>query len=58
LLGLDEKLRRKNPADERINVPMNPKNYWRYRVHLTMEELLREKGFGERVAKMVKENGR
>jgi len=58
LLGVDEKLRRKNPHDERINIPMNPKNYWRYRVHLTLEQLLKENGFNESLANMVRENGR
>lgn len=25
---------------QRINVPANPQNYWRYRMHITLEELL------------------
>jgi 4-alpha-glucanotransferase len=29
ILGMDEKLRRDNPAEEQINVPANPKHYWR-----------------------------
>ena len=32
MLGMDATLRRKNPHDERINIPANPKHYWRYRI--------------------------
>jgi len=38
LFGIDEQLRRQNPQEERINVPANPKNYWRYRMHLTLDK--------------------
>jgi len=37
LLGMDESLRRQDVNAERINVPANPKHYWRYRMHLTLE---------------------
>jgi 4-alpha-glucanotransferase len=57
-LGMERDLRRPNTADERINVPGNPKNYWRYRVHLTMERLLKEDAFNEDLAKLVRESGR
>jgi 4-alpha-glucanotransferase len=40
LLGLDDRLRRQNPDEERINVPANPNNYWRYRMPVTLEELI------------------
>ena len=40
LLGIDERLRRHNPEEERINVPADPCHYWRYRMPLTLEELL------------------
>jgi 4-alpha-glucanotransferase len=57
-LGTDRELRRPNTADERINVPVNPKHYWRYRMHLTMERLLAEEGFNKEVQEMVKGSGR
>ena len=28
-----------NPEDERINVPSDSRNYWRYRMHITLENL-------------------
>ncbi len=42
-LSIDEKVRAANPDSERINVPANPKHYWRYRMHLSVEQLLKEK---------------
>lgn len=40
ILGMSEELRRQNPNEERINVPAIPKYYWRYRMHLLLEDLL------------------
>ncbi|MEI9945407.1 MAG: 4-alpha-glucanotransferase [Chitinophagaceae bacterium] len=47
ILGMSETLRRENPHEERINDPANPKNYWRYRMHLNLEELIKQKEFNE-----------
>jgi len=58
LLGSDEKLRRENPNDERINVPANPKHYWQYRVHIALEDLMNAEGFNGDVRKLVAESGR
>lgn len=48
-MSIDEDLRRDNPADERINVPSNPKHYWRYRMHISLEELLKQKELNKRI---------
>lgn len=58
LLGIDEHLRRKNPAEERINVPANPKHYWRYRMHLTLGQLLEAGGFNGKLRALLRHNGR
>jgi len=58
LLGSDEKLRRENPHDERINVPANPKHYWRYRMHFALEDLMQAEKFNADVKKLVGESGR
>ena len=58
LLGMDAELRRQNPQDERINVPANPKHYWRYRAHLSLETLLKAERFNGEIRKMVGESGR
>ena len=58
LLGIDEHLRRENPADERINVPANPKHYWRYRMHLSLETLKQAQGFNAGLKELLQQNGR
>jgi 4-alpha-glucanotransferase len=58
LLGMSESLRRENPHDERINVPANPKNYWKYRMHLSLEDLIKSKGFNEELKTYIHASGR
>jgi 4-alpha-glucanotransferase len=58
ILGIDEKLRRQNPADERINVPADPKHYWCYRMHLSLETLLAAEEFNKEFAGYIKASGR
>ena len=58
ILGMSEKLRRQNPNDERINVPAIPKYYWRYRMHLTLEDLLKQNEFNEELKGYVVHSGR
>ena len=57
-LSMDGNLRRENPADEVINVPANPKNYWRYRMHITLEELQQAHEFNTSLTEMIKNSGR
>jgi 4-alpha-glucanotransferase len=58
ILGSSEKLRRQNPQDERINIPADPKHYWRYRMHLPLEELIGEAQFNKEFKDLVKASGR
>ncbi len=58
LLGIDGQLRRENPNDERINVPANPKHYWRYRMNLSLEDLQNATAFNGEIKRMVAESGR
>jgi 4-alpha-glucanotransferase len=58
LLGMDGKLRCKDVESERINVPAIPNFYWRYRLHLTLEQLQKEKKINEQLLRLVRENGR
>lgn len=58
ILGMNEKIRRENPHDERINIPANPQHYWRYRMHLTLEELLKQKEFNEELKGYMVNSGR
>lgn len=47
-----------DPADERINVPANPRHYWRWRMHLTLEDLLSRTAFNQRLKEMIRSSGR
>lgn len=58
ILAIDDKLRRENPIAERINVPANPQHYWRYRMHLTLEQLLLEDKFNQKVERLIIMSGR
>jgi len=58
LLGMDENFRRENPHDERINVPAIPNYYWRYRMHIYLEDLLKAKSFNEQLRDLVNYSGR
>jgi 4-alpha-glucanotransferase len=40
LLGISGKYRAEDPSSERINTPSNSFHYWRYRTHLSLEELI------------------
>ncbi len=52
-LSTDEKLRNPDFRSERINVPANPDHYWRYRMHISLDDLLEEAGFTERMKQMT-----
>lgn len=58
ILGMSESLRRENPQEERINNPANPKHYWQYRMHLNLEDLIKEKEFNEELKGYVVNSGR
>ena len=57
-LACDGSLRRENPHDEQINEPANPKHYWRYRMHLTVEELLGKDSFNAAMRQRISESKR
>lgn len=52
-LAVDESLRIANPAAERINIPADANHYWRYRMHLTLEELISAEEFNVAIADLV-----
>ena len=57
-LAMDSELRRKTPQDERINVPSDPYNRWQYRMHLTIEELLKATKYINKVKTMIQRSRR
>ena len=58
LLAIDGDLRRPDPTEERINVPANPRHYWRYRMHMTLEELSGQDAYNTRLRMLVEGAGR
>lgn len=57
-MAMDGRLRRENPEEERINIPANPRHYWRYRMHMSLEQLLMEDEFNNSILKLNKQSGR
>ncbi len=57
-LSMDGCLRREDPNAERINVPANSRHYWRYRMHLSLEELARADEFNAMLTDMIATSGR
>lgn len=53
LLAISPELRSKHPEEEQINVPANPNQYWQYRMHLTIEELIRATAFNEKLRGLI-----
>ncbi|MCE5206481.1 MAG: 4-alpha-glucanotransferase [Porphyromonadaceae bacterium] len=51
-MSVDEKLRNPNYAAERINIPANPAHYWQYRMHLSLDDLLKETDFNKMILEM------
>jgi 4-alpha-glucanotransferase len=58
LFALRHDLRVEDPNGERVNVPANPKHYWRYRMHVYVEDLLANEHFIGHVKALVRESGR
>lgn len=57
-MALESKLCLEHPFAERINVPSNPRNFWCYRMHMTLEQLLKEDKFNEKIKEMIEKSGR
>ena len=57
-LAIDEALRLPDADAERINIPANPKHYWRYRMHLNIEDLAADKRFVQNITEMISQSGR
>ena len=57
-LATDEALRLPDADAERINIPATPKHYWRYRMHLNIEDLVADKRFVQSITEMISQSGR
>ncbi|MDR0543312.1 MAG: 4-alpha-glucanotransferase [Dysgonamonadaceae bacterium] len=57
-LSMDESLRASDPDAERINIPALSRHYWRYRMHLAIEELLTAAELNESIRNMIRDTSR
>lgn len=56
--AIDEKLRLEDANAERINIPANPRHYWRYRMHLNIEDLIANKEYNDNIKELILHTGR
>ena len=52
-LAVDENVRLADAKAERINVPANPRHFWKYRMHMTVEDLLKKDAFNKHIRALV-----
>jgi 4-alpha-glucanotransferase len=52
-LSLSKELRAEDCERERINIPAVANHYWRYRMHLPLEELLKANDYNKRVKLLI-----
>ena len=57
-ISIDEQLRNPDANAERINIPANPRHYWRWRMHLTLEQLESQTDFSNHIRQMIQRSGR
>jgi 4-alpha-glucanotransferase len=55
---MDERVRKADVDSERINIPAIANHYWRYRMHLSVEQLLEEKELNAQIKGMIAASGR
>lgn len=52
-LAIDDSLKNPHPESERINIPGNSSHYWQYRMHITLEKLLKADEFNKKVVALI-----
>ena len=57
-LSIDEKRRLPDIESERINIPSNPKHYWRYRMHIALEDLISDNELHYKMRALTAQSGR
>ena len=57
-MSIDEGLRLPDENAERINIPANPRHYWRYHMHLTIEQLLAADELNNEISTLIVQSGR
>ena len=57
-LSMNGELRRPNAREERINLPSDPFNHWQWRMHLTIETLMKADQFNTKLKTMISRSKR
>ncbi|MEG2151044.1 MAG: 4-alpha-glucanotransferase [Bacteroidaceae bacterium] len=57
-ISIDEEYRNPDVDVERINIPSHPRHYWRYRMHLSIEELMKAESLNKKIQELVELTGR
>ena len=57
-ISIDDGRRLPDENAERINIPANPRHYWRYRMHLTIEQLLAADDLNNEISTLIIQSGR
>jgi 4-alpha-glucanotransferase len=57
-LAMNDGLRLDNPFQERINIPADPNHYWRFRMHMPIEELIKNDTFNQELNYLISANNR
>ena len=57
-LAIDEEVRNPDANCERINIPSNPRHYWRWRMHLTVRELVENSNLSGHIKELIEHSGR
>ena len=57
-MSIDENRRLPDANAERINIPANPRHYWRYRMHMTIEQLLAADDLNNEISTLIIQSGR
>ena len=52
-LAVDGEVRLPDAQGERINVPANPRHFWNYRMHISLEELLKKDAFNAQIRRLT-----
>ena len=58
LFAMNKYLRLVYPSEERINIPGDSKHYWRFRMHVDIEDMIHEDEFNGELLDMIQKSGR
>ena len=57
-MSINERLRLADENAERINIPADPHHYWRYRMHVNIEDLTKDEEFSHTISELILEADR